>query len=136
MAADIIVTSRSARFGDTHGKWGFVGVWGMSQRLIRRVGGSYARLMMFSARTIDAAEAMRVGLADICVADDELEGEVARLASEILDNSWHTSRTTKQLLTETDGMSLADGLAHEYYRNPGPAPDWRDRVAGFGRRGR
>jgi nitronate monooxygenase len=38
---------------------------------------------------------------------------------------------TKRLLQETDGMSLADGLAHEHDRHPGFAPDHKERIARF-----
>lgn len=131
LAADIIVASASARFADTHGRWGYVGGWGMSQRLPRRIGMSQAKLMMFTARFVDAAEALRLGLADMCVADDRLDEEVRALADSILANSWHTNTGTKRLLTETAGMSLRDGLAYEHYRHPGSAPDSAARIAAF-----
>jgi enoyl-CoA hydratase/carnithine racemase len=38
LAADLILASESARFADTHAKWGLTPIWGMSQRLPRRVG--------------------------------------------------------------------------------------------------
>ncbi|MEY2927284.1 MAG: hypothetical protein RL367_1761, partial [Pseudomonadota bacterium] len=38
LTADMIVAGQSARFADTHGKWGLVPGWGLSQRLPRRVG--------------------------------------------------------------------------------------------------
>lgn len=37
LAADIILASESARFADTHAKWALTPVWGLSQRLPRRV---------------------------------------------------------------------------------------------------
>jgi len=38
LAADIMIAGRSAKFGDTHSKWGLSPLWGMTQRLPRRVG--------------------------------------------------------------------------------------------------
>ena len=38
LAGDIIIAGESANFADTHGKFGLVPIWGMSQRLPRRVG--------------------------------------------------------------------------------------------------
>jgi enoyl-CoA hydratase len=38
LAADILVAAASARFADTHGRWGLVAGWGMTQRLPRRIG--------------------------------------------------------------------------------------------------
>jgi len=132
LAADLILADPSARFADTHGKWGFVGEWGMTQRLPRRVGLAQARRLMLTAQPIDAAEAHRIGLVDQ-IADD-LETLTATVAGQILANSWHTNRANKRLLCETDGMTLAQGLAHEHYYNPGFAPDWEERVARFSRK--
>src|SRR5262249_47217396 len=47
LSADIIVAAESAKFGDTHGKWDLVPVWGLSQRLPRRVGRAKALEMSF-----------------------------------------------------------------------------------------
>jgi len=38
LACDVLVADESARFGDTHGQWGLVPIWGMSVRLPERVG--------------------------------------------------------------------------------------------------
>jgi len=128
LAADLIVCSTSARFADTHGRWGYVGGWGMTQRLPRRIGLAQAKLMMFSGRVVEAAEALRVGLADLCFSDEALADGVAALAADILANSWHTNLKTKALLIETEG------LAHEHYRYPGNAPDVAERLARFSRK--
>lgn len=131
LAADIIVAGESARFADTHGKWGLVGGWGMTQRLPRRIGIPQAKLMSFTSRTVDSDEALRIGLADRVVADDRLAESVAELARMILANSWHTNRETKGLIFDTSGMSVRDGLAFEHYRYPGPAADFRERIDAF-----
>lgn len=134
LTADLIVADPSARFADTHGKWGLVGTWGISQRLPRRVGIGNAKLMMMTGRHIHAEEAFRIGLVDVLAGESELETTATQLAKEILENSWHTSAGAKRLLRETDGMSIADGLSHEHYRNPGFAPDFADRVARFSKK--
>lgn len=134
LGADMIVAGHAARFADTHGRWGFVGGWGMTQRLPRRVGMAQAKLMMTTGRFLNAEEAHRIGLIDILTGDDSLDAEVAALAKDILANSWHTNRETKRILIETEGMPLAQGLAHEHYRYPGIAPDARERIARFSRK--
>lgn len=134
LAADLIVCSGSASFTDTHGRWGLVGGWGMTQRLPRRIGTANAKLMMLTGRSVDAAEALRIGLVDLCFTDAELESGLAGLARSIIDNSWHTNRETKKLLIETEGMRLADGLAREHYRYPGIAADYQARKAAFNKR--
>jgi enoyl-CoA hydratase len=134
LCADFIVAGESARFADPHGKWGYVALWGLTQRLPRRIGLPQAKRMMFTAREVGAAEALALGLADIVAADDALDAEVAALASAILANSAHTNRETKRILCATQDMPLAQGLAHESYRTPGPAPDTRERLAAFAAR--
>jgi enoyl-CoA hydratase/carnithine racemase len=134
LAADLIVADSSARFADTHGKWGFVGAWGMSQRLPRRVGVAAAKLMMFTAQPISAEQAQAIGLVDLLVDEGQLADRIVELTAAILANSWHTNFATKRLMRETEGMPLALGLAHENYRNPGFAPDYEARIARFSKK--
>jgi enoyl-CoA hydratase len=131
LAADFIVSARSGRFADTHGKWGFVSGWGMSQRLPRRIGRSRAKRMMMTGQIVLAEEAMAIGLVDLCFADDAFEGSLAEFVAALLANSWFTNRATKRLMIETEGMPLHDGLAHEFYRHPGLAPDVKERREHF-----
>ena len=72
LACDLLVAAESARFADTHGRWGMTPTWGMSQRLPRRIGPVRAKQMMFSGTPITAAEAVVLGLANSCVADGDL----------------------------------------------------------------
>jgi enoyl-CoA hydratase/carnithine racemase len=131
LAADFIVADATARFADTHGKWGFVGAWGMTQRLPRRIGIPAAKRMMMTACTIEAQEAKDLGLVDVLAPEGKFDELVKGFVDAIVANSWHTNFATKRLLMETDGMSLAEGLAHEHYRYPGLAPDYQERIAKF-----
>lgn len=129
LAADFILSTASARFADTHGKWGFVAGWGMTQRLPRRIGRTRAKRMMLTGRVVAAEEAMAIGLTELCVADDLFDAAVAEFAAQILANSWFSNRETKRLLLETEGLSLRDGLAYEVFRHPGIAPDYLERLS-------
>lgn len=131
LACDFIVAEAGARFADTHGKFGLVGAWGMGQRLSRRIGTPAAKRMMMTARTLQADEARDIGLVDILVEAGGLDAVIASLSAEILANSWHTNFAAKRMLRETEGMSLADALAHEHYTYPGQAPDYQERIARF-----
>lgn len=134
LAGDIILASASARFADTHAKWGLTPVWGMSQRLPRRVGVAKAREMMFTCRTITGAEAKAMGLANACFEDAEFDSQVDDFARAIVANSWFSHAANKRLLLETDGLSLTAGLAYEIHRSAGTAPDAAERVARFAAR--
>src|SRR5579863_1231416 len=111
LAGDIILAAESAKFADTHAKWALTPVWGMSQRLPRRVGTYRAREMMLTCRTYPGREAAAIGLANECVPDDAFAARLASLSAEILANSWFSHRANKRLLIATDGMPIGEGLA-------------------------
>jgi enoyl-CoA hydratase/carnithine racemase len=129
LAADIIIAAESAKFGDTHGKWDLVPVWGLSQRLPRRIGRAKALEMSFSARTYSGRDAEAIGLANFCVTDAELDGAVAQFASDVLANSWRSCRAIKKLIDDTEGLPLKAGLAHEIHRSEGRGPETAERLA-------
>lgn len=131
LAGDLIVAAESARFADTHSRWALTPVWGMSQRLPRRVGFAKAREMMFTSRTYTGAEAAGMGLANCCVPDDRFEAELERLGLEILANSWFSHRANKRLLADTEGLPLRAGLSWEIHRSAGRGPDMQSRIEAF-----
>ncbi|HEV7341678.1 MAG TPA: enoyl-CoA hydratase/isomerase family protein [Sphingopyxis sp.] len=125
LSADLIVCDPSARFADTHGKWGLVPGWGLSQRLPRRVGQAKALEMMLTCQPYSGEDAAAMGLANYCVADDALDTKVAELAALMLGNSRHSNAENKRLIYDTDGMALGAGLSHELMRNAGFDPAMR-----------
>ncbi|OHD01279.1 MAG: enoyl-CoA hydratase [Sphingopyxis sp. RIFCSPHIGHO2_01_FULL_65_24] len=129
LAGDIIVAGESAHFADTHGKFGLVPIWGMSQRLPRRVGAWKAREMSFTGLPVSGAEAARIGLANHCVADADLEATTRTLAEAIAGQSRHSVFAYKKLYREQADLPLAAGLAHEVFNSAGVAPDFAERVA-------
>jgi enoyl-CoA hydratase len=131
LAGDIVFAAEGARFADTHAKWALTPVWGLSQRLPRRVGTYRAREMMFTCRTVTGPEALSLGLADFCVDDAEFDAKLDGLADMILANSWFSHRANKRLVRETDGLPIGAGLSHEIYRGEGRGPDMEQRIAGF-----
>jgi enoyl-CoA hydratase len=131
LAADFLVAERTVRMADTHGKWGLVGGWGMSQRLPRRVGAARAKRIIMTGQPEPMEKALAIGLIDVLADEGEAYAEAVRLARSILANSWFTSRAVKRLIADTEGLPLAQGLAHEQYHHPGRAPDSAERIAAF-----
>jgi len=86
---------------------------------------------MLTCRTYSAAEAVDMGLANMCVDDEAFEVETERLAKQILTQSWFSHRANKRLMDDTDGLRLSAGLAHEIYKNEGRGPDMDARIAEF-----
>jgi enoyl-CoA hydratase/carnithine racemase len=135
LAADFIVAADNARFGDTHAKWALTPIWGMSQRLPRRVGIATAKRLMFTADMIDASEAVRIGLAEYAVPLADFDAEIERLATRIVENSAFSHAANKRLLEATDNDALDAGLQWEVMENEGVGPDMRERIAAFTRKG-
>ena len=134
LVGDIILAAESAKFGDTHARWALTPVWGLSQRLPRRVGTYKAREMMFTCRTYSGRDAEAMGLANQCVPDAEFDAALNALTAEILANSGFSHAANKRLLTHTDGLPVAAGLAHEIYHGEGRGPDMEARIGAFTRR--
>jgi enoyl-CoA hydratase/carnithine racemase len=133
LSADYIVASDDAKFGDTHAKWALTPIWGMSQRLPRRVGIATAKRLMFTADMIDAREALRIGLAEQVFPRETFESEVEALGRRIVANSAFSHAANKRLLESTDSLPLDAGLQREVLDNEGLGPDARDRIARFTR---
>lgn len=131
LACDFIVASDNARFGDTHAKWALTPIWGMSQRLPRRIGVATAKRLMFTADMIDAAEAVRIGLAEYMVPASAFDADIEALAKRITANSGFSHRANKRLLDSTDGMHLDGGLQREVMECEGHGPDMHARIAAF-----
>lgn len=135
LSGDLLVAAESAKFSDTHGKWGMSPTWGMSQRLPRRVGLLAAKEMMYSGRVVSGEEAARIGLANKCVPDEELMSTTIAMARGFLANSWFTLRADKMLVNQGLRYTLADGLRFERQNSPGRGPDLEQRLAAFGKKG-
>jgi enoyl-CoA hydratase/carnithine racemase len=132
LGCDLLIASDSARFADTHGKWGMTPTWGMSQRLPRRVGLVRAKEMMLTGRVITGAESAAIGLSNECVPDAGLEERSQELARQIAANSWYTLRADKKLVNEGQHHTLAAGLAYERANSTGATPDTLTRLKEFG----
>lgn len=136
LAADFILAAENAKFGDTHAKWALTPIWGMSQRLPRRVGIATAKRLMFTAEMIKADEAFRIGLAEQVVPDAEFDAAIDKLARQILANSPFSHAANKRLLEATDARDMDSGLQWEILNNEGVGPDMQARIGAFMGKGR
>ena len=134
LAADFILASKNAQFADTHAKWALTPIWGMSQRLPRRVGTATAKRMMFTAETLSADQAFRFGLCEAVFDDDRFFDEVGGFCADILANSSFSHAANKKLLEETDGAALDDGLKWEVQETEGGGPDALQRIEAFAKK--
>ena len=72
MACDIRIASVKAKFGQPEVGLGIIPGFGGTQRLPRLVGRGMAKYLIYTADTIDAQEALRIGLVEKLVEPEEL----------------------------------------------------------------
>jgi enoyl-CoA hydratase len=83
LACDFIYASLTAKFGQPEVKLGAMPGFGGTQRLLRRVGIARARELLFTGDTIDAGEALRIGLCNRVFEPARLLTEARRTAAAI-----------------------------------------------------
>lgn len=113
LACDFIYASAKAKFGQPEVKLGVIPGFGGTQRLARRVGVAKAKELCFTGGIIGAEEALRIGLADIVLAPEELMDKVRETAEKIAANGPLAVAECKQLIHVGQSMSLDDSILLE-----------------------
>ena len=98
LAADIRIASSDAVFSFPEARFGVPPIFGSSQRLYKTVGIGRAKELLFTGRTVEAEEALRIGLVNMVVPADTLDEEANRLAVRIGGNSLSSLRSIKMLV--------------------------------------
>jgi 3-hydroxypropionyl-coenzyme A dehydratase len=145
MVCDIRIASNNAKLGQPEVTIGIPPGWGGTQRLLRIVGPSKAKEMIFTGKMISAEEAEQIGLVNKVIAlgqDDilppsapegdsikekERSNQVAKilnkklmeecisLARQITTNSFTAVKTSKMLINRGMDADIATGLRLEIY---------------------
>src|SRR5262245_5006381 len=105
LASDIALGTPEARFGLPEPKRGIVAGL-VSPLLVFRIGGSHAANLLLTARTIEAAEAQRIGLYHEVVKNDLVWARAHRIAEEVAASAPAALLLTKRMLNETIGEHL------------------------------
>jgi enoyl-CoA hydratase len=100
MAADIRFAAEDARFGIPAANLGAAYSADSLRRLVNLVGPAVAKDILFSARRLDAAEALRVGLVSQVVAPGALEGAVRDYAAVLAEKAPLSLRASKAIVDE------------------------------------
>jgi len=145
MVCDIRIASSNAKLGQPEVTIGIPPGWGGTQRLLRIVGLSKAKELIFTGRTISAEEAEKIGLVNKVIAlgpndvlppdapdgdsvkEKERSTQLARilnkklmeeclvLAREITKNSFIAVKTSKMLINKGMDADINTGLRLEIY---------------------
>lgn len=108
-ACDIVLASTNARFGYPEVKIGFVPAMVMAI-LRRNVSEKRAFELLTRGAEISAEEAMRLGLINQILTDENFEGEVTAYVRGFEMTSKSAVALTKTLLYQMDGMAFGDAL--------------------------
>jgi enoyl-CoA hydratase/carnithine racemase len=100
MACDIRLSSNDAVFGITPAKLGIVYPTNALERVVRVIGGSSAKHLMFSGELIDSDRALRIGLIDELLTVAALDARVDELVAVLLERSSLTQVATKAMIDE------------------------------------
>ena len=111
MSCDIRICSDNAMFGQPEVGLGITPGFGGTQRLARLVGMGMAKQLLYTARNIDAAEALRIGLVNAVVPQAELMDTALKMANNVAKNAPIAVRACKQAVNE--GMQVSIDKAVE-----------------------
>jgi enoyl-CoA hydratase len=113
LACDIRYASAAAKLGQPEVNIGIVPGWGGTQRLARAVGIGRAKELVFSGRTVDADEALRIGLVEAVFPPEELLEQALELAEGLAAKSPLVLAAAKELVNRALQGELDAGLHAE-----------------------
>lgn len=113
LACDFRLATESSKLGLTEVKRGLIPGAGGSQRLPRLVGLGKALELTLTGTLVDGREALRIGLVNQILPEDELESAAQTFATSLLQGAPIAMRFIKEALYKGTDGSLDDGLRLE-----------------------
>lgn len=106
LACDFLYASDKAKLGQPEVNLGVIPGFGGTQRLARRVGIARARELCYTGDTINAEEALRIGLVNAVVPHAELAAKVKDVASKIASKGRIAVAQCKRVLFSGEDVPL------------------------------
>ncbi|HXH82464.1 MAG TPA: enoyl-CoA hydratase [Candidatus Tectomicrobia bacterium] len=133
LACDLRVASENARFATAFARVGYSGDFGGSWFLTQLVGTAKARELYYTADIVDAAEALRLGIANRVVPDERLEEETLALAARLARGPRVALRYMKRNMNAAETQSLEECLDLEawHHTRTGQTEDHREAARAF-----
>ena len=113
MACDYRIAGEKAVFGQPEVLLGIIPGGGGTQRLPRLVGSSRAKEIVMTGRQVKSDEALRIGLVDEVVPNDQLHERALALAAEVARGALQAHAAMKRAIDEGMSSTLANGLLLE-----------------------
>lgn len=113
LACDLRIASETSLLGQPEINLGIIPGSGGTQRLLRLVGITKAKELLFTGDLIKAEEACRIGLVNKVVPVDALMAEVAKMAAKIAAKPAMALKVTKMLINTGSNVDLESALRLE-----------------------
>lgn len=113
LACDFVIASDKASFIQAFAKVGLIPDFGGLYFLQRAVGIARAKELCFTARKVDAAEALEIGLVSKVVPHDDLLTEARAIATQIAQNAPTAVAMAKTLLDKSEYASFDQMVEYE-----------------------
>jgi enoyl-CoA hydratase len=113
LACHIRIAAENAKFGQPEVNLGVIPGYGGTQRLPRLIGTGKAAEMILTGNTIDAAEALRIGLVNKVVPSSELLSSAEAMVRTIVSRGQLAVRMSLKAINATLELPLSEGLKVE-----------------------
>lgn len=113
LACDFRLAAEGTLFGQPEINLGIIPGAGGTQRLTRTVGSGWAKQLILTGQTIDAATALRIGLATQILPAEELMDGARKLAASLCAKSPVALKAAKLSINFGQNVDLASGLDYE-----------------------
>lgn len=111
MAADFIVATRNALFGQPEVKLGLIPGFGGTQRLVKLIGRNRAKELIYTGRNIKSEEGLRLGLVlDLFDSKEAMLQHCSSLLKEISKNSLLAVSSAKNVINRGADLEVEKGL--------------------------
>jgi enoyl-CoA hydratase len=111
---DLRVVEQDAVLGVFNRRWGVPLIDGGTVRLPRLIGLSHALDLILTGRPVEAAEALRIGLANRVVPTGTSRQAAETMAQQIAEFPQESLRSDRLSVYEQMGLRLSDALANEF----------------------
>ncbi|MFC1864346.1 enoyl-CoA hydratase/isomerase family protein [Chloroflexota bacterium] len=112
-ACDFRIAAESASFLIAETNIGIFYTYGSTPRLVRLIGPAKAKELIMTAETIDAQEALRIGLVNKVVPDRELMGAAHEMIGKIASRAPVAVRMTKMIVNAVSKPTIGDVSLYE-----------------------
>ncbi len=113
LICDLRIASDKAVFGFPEVKLGLIPSWGGTQRLSRQISMCQAAELLFSGESIDAQTALRIGLVNRSVPQDQVLSSAISMAETICRSAPLAVRAAKEAMLKGWQVSPEEGLQIE-----------------------